>query len=286
MTAWMTYVRERFPLPVYALLVGGFVLSAAAAAGSPLEVAATAFGAAGLLAFFFELRLMDELKDLEKDRVANPDRPLPRGLLNPDGVRRTVAGIALGMGAYGVALAPVAGVPAAAAFLLLTVYLWLMYREFYLGAWLVDRPILYAATHQIVLLPMSAFAALCYRPESWQTPAVWYTGLVSLGGFFAYEVCRKLDPAAHPILKTYRSMYGLGGSAALVAVSLGIAAAGAAGLGRSHALLLWPTEAILLASLPLAAHPKRFKWVEGIASISLLLHLWGGALGVWIGGKP
>ena len=40
--------------------------------------------------FFAELRLMDELKDYEKDLIAHPERPLPRGLLSREEVRAAV----------------------------------------------------------------------------------------------------------------------------------------------------------------------------------------------------
>lgn len=287
MSAWITYTAERFPPLVYLLVVGGFVCSGALVGGGDLSALPTGTAAVGLLWFFFELRLMDERKDFDKDQIANPGRPLPRGLLTPPQVDRAIRRLALGM--IGVAvLAGVATTPTAGGlFLLLTGYLWLMYREFYLGAWLVERPILYAASHQIVLLPMVAFVAACVDPMAIQRREVWATGLVSLGGFFAYEVCRKLDPGAHPVLRTYRAVYGASGTAGLVLAALALAAVGAIGLGRGSGWFLWPTEAVLAGSLCLLwLAPARYKAVEALASLSLLVHLWAGAIAVWGGGRP
>ncbi len=287
MPVWLTYTIERFPPPVYLLVVGGFVLSGAAAAGAALAPIPIAWAGVGLLAFFFELRLMDELKDFEKDKIANPGRPLPRGLLSPELVRRAIGGIAAAMAVLGVVLVGAVTPSAGVLYLLLTAYLWLMYREFYIGTWLSDRPILYAITHQVILLPMVAFAACCFVPEAWRLAPVWYMGMVSLGGFFAYEVCRKLDPLAHPVLKTYLSVYGPRGTVLLVFCALVVAAIGAGLMGARAGIVLWPVEGLLAASLAiLLACPNRYKIVEGVASISLLAHLWGGAICAWMGWKP
>lgn len=277
MKRWLTYLKERYPLPVYLLLSGGITLSASLVTAGRLESAANLFALAGLMLFFFELRLMDELKDYSKDQAAHPERPLPRGLLGPGEVRRTVNGVLAGMLAYAALGGLLLGPPSGLAYLAVTVWLFLMYREFFLGDWLGARPLLYAVTHQVIMVPLVVFAAACVAPRASLDGRVLFLSLANLGAFFAYEVCRKLDPRAHPVLKTYLSVYGVAGSFAVVAVANLVAAFGAWSVGMHP--LLWPLEALVMLSfIPLFRAPRFHKLVEGTATISLLIHLWGPVL--------
>lgn len=285
MSAWLTYARERFPLPVYLLLSGGFVLSGAYAGGHALQPLPAALALVALLVFFFELRLMDELKDCDKDVVAHPERPLPRGLLTREAVGRAVARIAWAMLALAALIGVTCGPWAGGLFGLVTAYLWGMYREFYVGAWLSERPLLYALSHQVIIAPIVAFAAACFGADALTEPRTWSLAAASLGGFFAYEVCRKLDPAAHPVLRTYLAVYGPARTGAIVLGACAVAAAGAWGLG-AH-LVLWPAEALLASScVLLVTSPARYKVVEALATLSLLLHLWSGVIGHFAGWIP
>ncbi len=121
----------------------------------------------------------------------------------------------------------------------------------------------------------NAALVLVHNPDSIYFAKTWLFGLLVFGSFFSYEVCRKLDPNALPILRTYRYMYGTTGSFALVAVSTGIAAASAWKLGLQP--LLWPASISLILSYFLFVK-GRFKIVEGVASLSLTLHIWAVAL--------
>lgn len=273
MAAWLTYLRERFPLPVYVVLVGGFSLSGVYLGGgkfAPLPFLVSFFG---LMIFFALLRLMDELKDFEKDCIAHPERPLPRGVLTIAQAMRAVGiGIAV-MALYAPFSAIATHGLAGLCYLLVTGYLWLMYREFFRGDWLTDRPILYAGTHQLIVLPVCYYCVLVSQPALVTSELPLCFGLSVLGAFFAYEVCRKLDPGAHPVLKTYLSVYGPEGTFLLVLATMLIAAAGALGLGL--AWILVPIEIALLGSLAvLWFWPAAFKIPETVATVSLVAHLW------------
>jgi 4-hydroxybenzoate polyprenyltransferase len=273
MSRWLTYLKERFPLPVYVLLVGGIVLSGLYLESGRFDLRAFLLAFIGIMLFFSELRLMDELKDYKKDLEAHPERPLPRGLLTPEEVRKAIGIKAVVMLAYGGLVAFLANPFAGACYGILTVYLWLMYREFFVGSWLEKRAIWYAVSHQIIMIPLAAFCVLVFRPAMLYDTMTLYMGLCMLGSFFSYEVCRKLDPKAHPVLKTYLYMYGPKGTAVLVLCASAVAAFGAYRLGLE--MLLWPMETLLLISLILLfAKPDKFKIIEGVASLSLLVHLW------------
>jgi 4-hydroxybenzoate polyprenyltransferase len=290
MARWLTYQKERFPLPVYLLLSGGMTLSGVVvcrpeASAPPVAWTAFAISFAGVLLFFGELRLMDELKDHEKDKIAHPERPLPRGLLSVEEVRRVVYGVLAVMALFGVCCALVENLVAGAVYLFITGYLFLMFKEFFVGGALSDRPFLYAVTHQIILFPLCAFAGTCVAASNLTAPAVlWYaTGV--FGSFFTYEVCRKLDPKAHPVLKTYLAVYGPYRTAMFATMLTAIACVGAFGLSLQW--YLWPVGAVVIASLPLLwLKPEKFKIVESLATLGLLGHIWVAAAAILLRGRP
>ncbi len=287
MGAWITFVKERLPLPSYLVLVVGLAVSGNAL-GSPAAAAESVFppwgaatiAAAGAFLFFAVLRFMDEYKDYEKDKVAHPLRPLPRGLIAPEQVAVAVKGLAVAMLLFSVAVG-LANRPAGISYLLVTGYLWLMYREFYVGAWLANRPLLYAASHQVIILPLSYFCVLAGNPDAWRDSQPALLGITVLGAFFAYEICRKLDPNAHPLLQTYLSHYGPAKTLGLTICTIALSALGALGLGLGQ--ILWPLEGILIALLSLLLFaPYRFKIIEHGATISLALHVWAVPLSTWL----
>ncbi|MCM2280669.1 MAG: hypothetical protein NDI61_02345 [Bdellovibrionaceae bacterium] len=294
MKNWLIYLKERFPLPVYFLLVGGMSLSGSVLAtdtgtgtatgdlaSSTVDWGGLVLSFFGLLLFFAVLRLMDELKDYQKDVLAHPERPLPRGLLGTEQVARVIQMAMLGMVMFGILLGFMISWAPGGLYLFLSAYLWLMFKEFYLGSALAARPILYAITHQVVLLPMCLFTVATVSPEQTFSLMPLAYGFAVLGAFFTYEVCRKLDPKAHPVLKTYLAMYGPGGVALLVAVLTGVAARAAVELELQW--WLWPLELLVLISLSvLFFRPERYKLAETAATLSLLFHIWAVTFRMWL----
>ncbi len=292
MGAWMTFLKERIPAFSYLLLATG--LAASGVAINRLSTSAVlewqvpwiviAIPAVGAFFFFAVLRIMDEYKDYDKDRIAHPQRPLPRAVLAPAQVAHAVNLLAIAMLVYAFAVG-LANRPAGLGYLLVTGYLWLMYREFYVSAWLSDRPILYAASHQVILLPLCYFSALVFDANAWRHAQTFSFAITVLGAFFTYEICRKLDPNAHPLVQTYLSHYGPARTLAFAVCTVALSAVGALGLGLGP--LLWPLEAIMIALLALVfIAPDRFKTVESVASVSLALHVWAVPLSLWLNVAP
>ncbi len=289
MSRWLAYFKERFPFPVYVLLCAGYVVSGFALAFRDfndgqkirnfvkvpyLMNAAVAFGA--IFLFFFLLRMMDEFKDFKKDQVAHPTRPLPRGLFEPIEFQQMIDRLWLGGLLLGSPLVlALAGTPAALFYLLFWFYLWAMYKEFYIGARLQNFPLLYACSHQIILLPISCFAIACFgNEEGYSFSAVLY-GVAVLGSFFSYEVGRKLDPKAPLILKTYLTVYGRSLTFFMVVALQGLAATAAYHL--EVAPWIYVIEGLAAASaLLILFKPEKFKVVEAMVSVSLVAHIWIG----------
>ena len=84
--AWWQFIRERFDPVSHLLMIGLFFVAHLVLARSvylePLNRGSLFALFVGTLAFFFKLRLYDEIKDFQVDKKFNPTRPLARGLLN------------------------------------------------------------------------------------------------------------------------------------------------------------------------------------------------------------
>ena len=187
--AWATFARERFQIP--AVLIFGMAQSASAqyVVSSTLDWLGLAISVAGISVLLVIMRMMDELKDLDKDRIAHPTRPLPRGLISPEEVR---SGLRISIGLLRIASVFIGLLrnPMAGVLLSLSVgYSVLMYREFFVPDLLGARPFSYAVTHQIIIVPIYAFATATALPEAAFTQPVLWFAATGLGASFALEVC-------------------------------------------------------------------------------------------------
>lgn len=276
MARWVVYTLERFPPLVYLLLTGGLVFSGYYLASPVLKshhLVPLLYAWVGLLIFFYELRLMDEFKDFDKDIIANPDRPLPRGLLQIVEVRVTINNLLVvmigwaGMGWF------VVNPAAALIYLGLTGYLFLMYVEFFCGPWLSRKPFFYAITHQVVLFPLCMLTVAAINPQALAYQRVFGYCLAVFGSFFTYEICRKLDPKANPVLGTYLIFYGRGLTTMLILITSTFAIWGASLLGLDSFLTPCMSFLLLLMML-LYIRPAAYKFIEGWATITLVMFIW------------
>lgn len=291
MARWLTYTRERFPLLSHLLLTCGIVSSAfflhAEHAGflsliSMQIVFHFVLGVLGLCVFFFQLRLMDELKDFKKDQIANPTRPLPRGLLSSTEVGRMIQRIQSIMFVSSIALVLSGFVSAGIAYALTTFWLFLMFKEFFVSQWLTKRPLLYAFSHQVISIVLVAFAVFLFTPFEVQgieqMSRTFIYGCAVMSGFFIYEVCRKLNPGANPILGTYFIAFGFFRTGILVtfvaAVLAFVTSKLETGLGISASLLVFALVVGHWTIMNSGIAAKRYKLLEVLASIILLHQLW------------
>ncbi len=271
-SAWSTFLRERFALP-------GLVPMSLLLAASTQYVVADAIrwgglgtAAVGVTLLLTLLRLMDEVKDLDTDVLAHPERPLARGLLTRYQAESAthlglacLAGLALTIALVG---SPLAG----GIYLACVVLAALMYREFFVPAFLSARPALYAGSHQVIVLVLYTFATATAFPSMALTGPVLWFGMAGLAASFLFEVSRKLDPDAHPALRTYREVYGLNTAIALIVLAMALLAFSTYRVGVH--LWVWPALAVLGVSLTrLHLRPERFRIVEAMAGLTVLAQL-------------
>jgi 4-hydroxybenzoate polyprenyltransferase len=220
---------------------------------------------------------MDERKDLQKDLLVNPGRPLPRGLVTRrelDGAVAVLLALLVAIGAWFLSRGSVG---AATAVLAVAAYLCLMDREFFVGQRLSKHPLPYAIVHQLLIVPLYVLPFLANDGISPIDSTVIGFVLANFGVSMCFEIGRKLDPAAPERCATYLQAYGPRRTTAALAALCGLALAGA---GLMHVLdAAWPVYAAFLAALPvIVLRPARHRIVEGLAVLQSLATLWALAL--------
>ena len=278
---WLVYLKERFPVIPNLIVAAGITFSAHSltkrfdsftGAGKP-ETAKILLALLGGMLFLAQMRFMDELKDVEKDKIAHPTRPLPRGLFTNQEFTKFIIICQSLMIAFAALMVVLGNLTAGIFFGVGTFYLYLMYKEFFLGAWLGKRAILYAITHQVIIYPLVFFVVAVFEPSAWNTPESFWLGTLILGGFFGFEVGRKLDPEAHLILNTYLRKYGKTTTSVMIVIVLTLSTV--SGFMLNAGWLLLPFSAAGIASLSvLWLAPKKFKTAEGLVSLYLIIAIW------------
>jgi 4-hydroxybenzoate polyprenyltransferase len=254
---WWIFVRERFPLQSAVPMTLTFAGANAAIAGGSdlLLVPRVRLLAIALLAvsFFFRLRLADELKDRETDRVVHPQRPLARGLLRAREVRR----VACSLAALEMAVAAALGPGVLVAHGIAVGYSFVMGREFFAGTWLRPRLTLYAVVHTLVSAPLGwsiACATLGGGLADLPAPLLAFGG-VNWMLFNTFEFARKTFAPLEERdgVPSYSKVFGIGGAGILttsqIVVALGILAV----IGPELAAGALVAAPAALAALPLAA---------------------------------
>ena len=206
------YQSERFPLkktvPLLAVFSAASICVSAQLAGRPLPAwPAFAAGFVVALLLFFQMRVCDEWKDAEDDRLYRPDRPIPRGLI----AQSTI----LVLGALTVPFAALAVWlwHPSALWILLVVWLWLgaMTAEFGVPAWLKGRPILYLVSHMAIMpLIDLLLTSLEWLPGGGAATALWMFLALSFVNGCVLEIGRKLWAPESEIagVDSYSSLWG------------------------------------------------------------------------------
>lgn len=276
---WLTLVHERFPPaqtvpPVIAFVLGNAGVLGIAQGQAP-SVTGILLATALAILFFLRLRLFDEIKDLDTDRRIHPERPLQRGVIAPESVKRGIYVLA----AFELALASLAGPTVLATYAMATAYSFLMYREFFIGEALRPYMTTYAVMHTfvVVLLGHAVAAVICGR-GGWALPRpVLQFGLANWAIFNLFEFARKTYAPSEERedVATYSSLFRPAG-AGLLSLSQVVAALGILGWLAPyivyHAEWLWHLAlAAGLVAVPVVVYIVR----PGLRTAKLLRGLAG-----------
>ena len=207
-----TYQAERFPLaktvPLLAVFSAASINISAILAGRELPGLASYLIAFGLvLIVFFQLRVCDEIKDLEDDKAYRPERPIPRGLVR---LREIVliGGLSMPV-AIGLALLAGHGV----IWLLLLVWAWLAAMTFEFGVphWLKARPVVYLLSHMAIMPLLDLLlTGIEWTASGAPHPGLWTFLALSLVNGCVLELGRKLwaTDGERDGVETYSKLWG------------------------------------------------------------------------------
>ena len=272
MNRFRTYLKERSPLPALTFLSAGIVLSPMAMDQEfdwPVLLAAIVFN--NLL--FIQMRLGDELKDFETDKIINPTRPLPRGLYKPQEIFKLLEIFLVVLVVTGLAIGALYSLPGGACLVIASVFSWLMFKEFYMSHTLDKSPMLYALTHQVIVFPLFAWPGLTLDSSLYEDNRFLGWLIANFGASFTFEICRKLNPSAHELAKTYAHHYGRLNTIVYCYLFMGISAVGAY-FGGFH-MASWPALLILAVALGLwQQKPEQYKLSAGLSALSSAVILW------------
>jgi len=217
---WMDFFHERFEPLSHLIMIVMFVAAHFFVAQSSrtiiLEPIQILWVTLGTTCFFFKLRCYDEIKDYEVDLAKNPNRPLPRGLIQHFDLKRAIENCII----LEIIFFASCGLPGLVGILIAIGYSLLMYKEFFIGELIRPHLTTYATSHTVVtfLLSLAIFSAMG-RFYFWNLDAdFYYFALMSWLLFNIFELGRKVyQPIEErPGVDTYSSIWGKGGALALV----------------------------------------------------------------------
>lgn len=168
---WYLFIQERFPILKHLLLIvflfaaNAFVIQSTTFEKLSLKSLSICFIV--ILFTFFRLRIFDEIKDYENDKVVYPDRPLARNLIKVSEAKK-VAFILL---IIELILSWIIGMSSLIGMLFVSIYSILMYKEFFIASWLRPKLATYAISHTFVssLISLFIFSAITNQ-YFWNSP--------------------------------------------------------------------------------------------------------------------
>lgn len=272
---WFIYLQERSPLAALGFISSGIVLSSMAYVRE-FNLLLFVIGLILSTLLFIQMRLGDEIKDLDKDKIMHPERPLPRGLLTVSAVMKAKIFILIFLLSMSLVISLLYSWEGGLTLGISTVFAWLMFKEFYMSKALNQDPMVYALSHQIIVFPIHAWVALALDSK------LIYNGhfqgwlIANFGASFTFEICRKLDPSAHKLAQTYAQHYGRPVTAALTTIFIAISAYGVQ-LANFEGVS-WPLLALLLLTLGIwVIKPNTYKLAATFSTLSSIIILWAPA---------
>ena len=237
------YQKERFPLLAHIPLIAAFTFSAASysrlcrGVGGFIGWADLTLGVFVTVSMFLLVRIFDEFKDREEDRLHRSYLPVPRGLVS----LRELKGLGLAIVGAQIVLIGIFQPRLLLLYGIALGYLCLMGVEFFIPNWLKRHQLAYIASHMVIIPLIDLYASgLDWRLHH-SAPHI------GLGWFFAVsffngvvlEFGRKIrTPATEEAnVLSYTRLYGIRGGVllwiGLMALTAGLAtgAAGYVGYG-------------------------------------------------------
>lgn len=275
MGRWSSYIYERFPPLIYGSLSFGLALSGASINKANVSTYHTILAFIGLWVFLFTLRLANDINDVQKDKIAFPDRPLPKGTIKVSEAKQLLFVVQLFLFAYSQLLWILLQETAAMLFLILACWSWLASREYYAKDLLQRLPFVASLWNQMYTIPMALFAVGVSQPARVFGVKSWALAVAVYGAMLTFQLCRTFNPHLHPIVAAYIHFYGFRSTFYFACLGIVISAVAAKFLGVMG--LLWPVQGVLLGAMILQFfQPEQYRISTMAATVSLIVHAWAG----------
>ena len=213
----LTYLNERFPLPVtgtHALFTAMFLVAVAQPLGkSSNDYLSTLFIAISFLFFMLRMRVTDEFKDASHDNSNYPNRPVQRGIITKKQLV-TIGVISLVIELSSVAAAGLfqSNLNSALLYLAILGFSVLTGFEFFIAGYLEKQFNLYFVLHQAIFLLYPIWVLNVFGTEVSSSVLVAATVFVLF--MASMEIMRKYelryDPAGVLVMDTYLAVWGDG----------------------------------------------------------------------------
>ena len=213
---YLMYFKERFPL-VGAFLYAGslFYMSYFSAnlfyVHLPVNFLKSAIGCIVIFLVLLHLRLFDEHKDYDRDIKAHPDRLLSKGIITLNDLKKLFIGVVLLEVMFSLYL----GIDAFCVWVVIMVWSYLMYVEFFAPVYLNQRMGLYLISHQLIV-PMIVIFGLAERTVMGLITIadIVFMFMLSIGAICAtitYEISRKTwsSEQEHDCADSYTKTWGI-----------------------------------------------------------------------------
>lgn len=254
---YLQFAYERFApllhLPLIATLVGPIYIASWTASGG--DVTTIAWWPAIMSGVVVSLALLalradDDAKDAGADSAGRPDRPVPRGVVSADELRRLASGCLVLAAIVTLALPQEATI----AFLGAASFLWLAGRDF-MAPRHVHRDLLVYALVHAPGIPLLALFVWWSNPEAGWHPGLAALLLLTAGATLCLEISRKTraPQLERHSVETYSGAYGASTAMALAAAALAVSALAAAWYAFSFASIGLALAVPSLAGLVAAA---------------------------------
>lgn len=222
MKSWWIFTKERFAPTSHMAMIIVFLFAHILVINTVKSVRATFWQEIllliGVTAFYFKLRLYDEVKDYELDVVINKHRPLPRGLLNHQDIYSGMI-TCIGIEIFTFSLM---GFNALVGIFVAIAYSLFMYKEFFIKEKIRPHLTTYALLHTIVTSVLS-FAIFSFLSQESIISLVQNKTLLSFAIlnwllFNIFEFGRKTFSTSEERdqVDTYSSLFGRTGAVLMV----------------------------------------------------------------------
>lgn len=272
---WMTYLAEAYPQIPWALIAAGLAVSGNKLSGKPLNLTYILVIFAALWIFFLVVRLILDRQTLEKDRLANPKKSLPRGILSVPEVSTAINGLQLFLIGFAVLIAIAIHFTTGLWLILLVAYTWLLEKYFFVPKLIAGYPFFQILFHQLYAWPLAYFVISAHieTDSSYYILISWLFGTLLFSALCIYELSRQLNPQSHPIQATALNFYGYKAVFAFACFFLFTSLMCALLLNLS-AILLPLVISLFISFVILFFNHRLFYVTKFAAEISLIAHSW------------